>query len=433
MIRSKTPKDEEISEENLVGKSIVDPSGDIIAKCVGVFEDEKKKLRLKIAIKTELKSDFIVEETIPVQLIKNIGEVILLKRAYEIKPIAVEDIVTFDLPGEINSSELDEQKDKKEILPEEKELTTEKPATTDKVQLEVKIKPVKKAKSQTEQFNELFQTIIEEEDNQIRDVRIIEFVKKTIKNKRFRKKALSLLNDIMTEAGLKTRTTTALIFSKIVEENSQLLIPYFREGLESVYNEPSKDIEQLITNYLTRIASEANSNILKVNFHNFFDKLIIKRKICKSITRNRIHNLNLKIFVNNFYVQDILIYYYLKRIIGKKEDGGEFTQLLTDYNAIIIAFTLINNFKQSDWKKFLNSQTIKKAFEKPFIDSIENMLVQFDEGNIKELADVIDPKLGYQFTNQLIQKMIRFKINEVLAQVSIIPLDLLSSFFFDDD
>jgi len=42
MIRSKTPKDEEISEENLIGKSIVDPNGHILAKCVGVFKDDKR-------------------------------------------------------------------------------------------------------------------------------------------------------------------------------------------------------------------------------------------------------------------------------------------------------------------------------------------------------------------------------------------------------
>ncbi len=95
MIRSKTPKDEEISEENLIGKSIVDPNGHIIGKCIGVFEDDKKKLRLKITVRTELDSDFVVEETIPTQLIKNIGEVILLKKEFEIQPIALEDIVTF--------------------------------------------------------------------------------------------------------------------------------------------------------------------------------------------------------------------------------------------------------------------------------------------------------------------------------------------------
>ena len=89
MIRTKTPTDEEISEENLIGKSIVDPNGHILAKCVGVFKDDKKKLRLKIAIKTKLDSDFVVKETIPVQLIKNIGEVILLKKAFEIEPIAI--------------------------------------------------------------------------------------------------------------------------------------------------------------------------------------------------------------------------------------------------------------------------------------------------------------------------------------------------------
>jgi hypothetical protein len=132
-------------------------------------------------------------------------------------------------------------------------------------------------------------------------------------------------------------------------------------------------------------------------------------------------------------VQDALIYFYLKRIIAKKEDVGEFTQLLSDYNAIIIAYTLIGSFKQSEWKKFLQSTSIKKTFEKPFIEIIEKTLEQFNDGNIKALSETIDPKLGYYFSNQIIQKMLRLKINDVLAQVSILPLDLLSSFFKDDD
>ncbi|MBK5113800.1 MAG: hypothetical protein KGD59_07805 [Candidatus Heimdallarchaeota archaeon] len=428
MIRSKTPKDEEISEENLIGKSIVDPSGHIIGKCAGVFEDEKKKLRLKIAIKTELESDFVVEETIPVQLIKNIGEVILLKRAYEIQPIAIEDIVTFELSDEVVDSLVFEKLDEtKEAALEDIQNVSEMKEISEKVEKK------DKTKSQTVQFNELFQAILEEEDSQIRNVRIVEIVKKITENKRFMKKAIALLITNMTEADLNTRTLTATIFNHISEKDPHILIPYFREGLESVYNEPSKDIEQLITSYLTRTATNANSSILKVNFQSFFDKLVIKRKIYKNITRNRIHNLNLKVFVNNFYVQDILIYYYLKRIIEKKEDAEEFANLLKDYNAIIIAYSLINAFDQTDWKIFLDSPISGKTFEKPFIESIKKILEQFNDGNIKEISDTVDPKLGYQFSNHLIQKMVKLKINDVLAQVSILPLDLLSSFFNDDD
>ncbi len=433
MIRSKTPKDQEITEENLLGKSIVDPTGNIIAKCVGVFEDEKKKLRLRIAIRTYLDSDFIVEETIPVQLIKNIGEVILLKREYEIQPVAIEEIVTFDLPEEIstsNSTDLIEEDDTILIEVEPHLVKTEE---SEKGSIEIESQTSKKTKSYTELFNELFKVIIEEEDVKIRNVRIIEFVKKIMDDKRFKKKALSLLNAIITEADSKIRSIVVTIFNQLTEKDPYLLIPYFREGLESAYNEPSKDIEQLIINYLTKIATDVNSNIMRVNFQSFFDNLIIKRKICKNITRNRIHNLNLKIFVNNFYVQDTLIFYYLKRIIGEKEDAEEFAELLSDYNAIIITYSLIYNFNQTDWKKFLNSSIIKKIFEKPFIESIENILYLFNESNIKELSEIIDPKLGYYFSNQVIQKLIKIKINDVLAQVSILPLELLSSFFKDDN
>ena len=127
MSRSKTLKDEEISEENLIGKSIVDPKGHIIAKCVGVFEDDKKKLRMKMAIKTELDSDFVVEETLPVQLIKNIGEVILLKKAFEIQPIAIEDIVTFKVPDETaDFPQIEKPEVKTKAVPVKKEVITKK-------------------------------------------------------------------------------------------------------------------------------------------------------------------------------------------------------------------------------------------------------------------------------------------------------------------
>jgi len=435
MIRSKTPKDEEISEENLIGKSIVDPNGHILAKCVGVFEDDKKKLRMKIAIKTQLDSDFVVKETIPAQLIKNIGEVILLKKAFEIQPIAIEDIVTFEVPDEItDSSETGKQGTITETVPVEQANISKKQEVIKQASKKPSTKSRKKARIQhMEQFNDSFQTILDEKDNHIRNVRIVEFVKTLTANKRFTKKAVQLLVAKMTEADLITRNITATILNHFSESSPLLLVPYFREGLESLYNEPSKDVEQLITSYLTKTATNANSNILQVNFQSFFDNLIIKRKICKNITRNRIHNLNLKIFVNNFYVQDILIYYYLKRIIKKKEDAQEFAQFLKNYNAIIIAYSLLTAFKQPEWKAFLDSPQLENTFEKPFTESIEKILEQFNNGNIKEISDIVDPKLGYQFSNQIIQKMIKLQINDVLAQVSILPLDILSSFFYDDD
>jgi len=405
MIRSKTPKDEEISEENLIGKSIVDPNGHILAKCVGVFEDDKKKLRMKIAIKTQLDSDFVVKETIPAQ----------------------SDEIT-------DSSETGKQGTITETVPVEQANISKKQEVIKQASKKPSTKSGKKARIQhIEQFNDSFQTILEEKDNQIRNVRIVEFVKTLTTNKRFTKKAVQLLVAKMTEADLITRNITATILNHFSESSPLLLVPYFREGLESLYNEPSKDVEQLITSYLTKTATNANSNILQVNFQSFFDNLIIKRKICKNITRNRIHNLNLKIFVNNFYVQDILIYYYLKRIIKKKEDAQEFAQFLKNYNAIIIAYSLLTAFKQPEWKAFLDSPQLENTFEKPFTESIEKILEQFNNGNIKEISDIVDPKLGYQFSNQIIQKMIKLQINDVLAQVSILPLDILSSFFYDDD
>ena len=434
MIRSKAPKDEEITEENLIGKFIVDPNGHIIGKCIGVFEDDKKKLRLKITVKTELDSDFIVKETIPTQLIKNIGEVILLKREFELQPIALEDIVTFEVPDKtVDFPQIEKSEVKTKVVSVKKEAITKKQEVKKKVKKETTKKPKKITQSKIEQFNELFQPILEENDNQIRNVRIIEMVRKIVAKKRFSEYALPLLMDHMADVDLNIRTITATILNHISEGSSQVIIPFLPEGLESAYNEPSKDIEQLIINYLTRTATEANSKVLLTNIDSFFYKLIIKRTFLKNITRNRIHNLNLKIFVNNFYVQEMLINNYLKSIIGKKEDALEFARYLKDYNAILIAFTLIKEFSKPDWKKFLESPHLEENFEKPFIESIEKILEQFNNGNIKEISDIVDPKLGYQFSNQIIQKMIKLQINDVLAQVSILPIEILSSSFNDDD
>ncbi|MHA1122989.1 MAG: hypothetical protein ACTSPC_09360 [Candidatus Heimdallarchaeota archaeon] len=433
MIRSKAPKDEEISEENLIGKSIVDPNGHIIGKCIGIFEDDKKKLRMKIAIKTELNSDFIVEETIPTQLIKNIGEVILLKREFEIQPIALEDIVTFEVPDEkVDIPQIKKSDVKTKAVPVKKEAIAKKQEVKKKVKKETTTKSKKITQSQNEQFNELFHPILEEKDSKIRNVRIVELVKKIIEKKSFAEITIPLLMDYMADVDLNIRTIAATIFNHISERSPQVLLHYLSEGLESVYNEPSKDIEQLIINYLTKTATDVNSEILLTNISSFFFKLIIKRTFLKNITRSRIHNLNLKIFVNNFYVQEMLINNFLKRIIEKKEDAQEFAQYLKDYNAIIIAFTLIKEYSKPDWKIFLESPYLERNFEKPFIESIENIIEQFNNGNINDLADILDSKLGYHFSYQLFQKMIKLQIDDVLANVSIIPIEILSSLFKDD-
>ena len=65
MIRQKPSKDSDFSEENMIGKTIVDPEGTIIGKCVGLIEDEKNRQRIQVAITTEIASEFVVEETIP--------------------------------------------------------------------------------------------------------------------------------------------------------------------------------------------------------------------------------------------------------------------------------------------------------------------------------------------------------------------------------
>ena len=117
----------------------------------------------------------------PVFTPSRFSKVILLKKAYEIQPIAIEDIVTFVLPDEIVDSSVSEKPgETTEAVLGDIGIITEKKDFSVKVEIKDKTKPLKKTKSQTEQFNELFHTILEEKDNQIRDVRIVELVKKII-------------------------------------------------------------------------------------------------------------------------------------------------------------------------------------------------------------------------------------------------------------
>ncbi len=448
MIRSKTPKEEDFTEENLVGKTIVDPNGHILANCVGVFKDEKNKLRLRISIKTELDSDFIVEETIPVQLISKIGEVILLKRLFEIQPISTEDLVMVEILDEVDKTEEQDMKEKdsknkpsnnQSIKPSTKKVSEISKLPKNKVKSKYQCLTTKTSTKERETknqmeiaFKESFKKIVDEKDNETKQILIIELINKLKKNKKFRKRALSNLLKQMVTTDLQIRLSAALILNKISENSPELLVPVFLEGLQSVYNEPSKEVEQVIIRWLTRTATTKNEEILILDLNDFFGKLIIDGKMCKNITKNRIHNLNLKIFVNNFDIQEIIVNNYIYKISKNKDDATEFVKLLEDYNAIIIAYGLIRSVDQTKWNSFLESKYVKGVFEKPFKDSISNFLFHFKECNIKKISEVVDPKLGYNFSNKIINNMIKCRIDDVLSNVTILPLDVLSSFFQDD-
>ncbi|MHA1212286.1 MAG: hypothetical protein ACTSSH_07480 [Candidatus Heimdallarchaeota archaeon] len=440
----RTPKDEEFSEENLIGKSIVDPNGDIIAKCVGVFEDRKKKMRMKIAIKTEINSEFIVKETIPFSSINKIGAVILLKKSFKIQQIAIEDIVTFDIPdkplSDKKSTSVETKSSTKKRIPEETASKQNKLAVVKEPESKIRNKKSIVSSEQTSKsvkqklsFNELFTEILKETNKDLKTKKINDLIVKIISNKAFRKKVITgLFNQLLTSE-INIRLLAAEIIKNISVGNSEFILPTFNDGLKSVYNEPSKEVEKIITGYLTNLASKYNAKLLDLQLDQFLEKLIIKRDVCKTVSHNRIHNLNLKIFANNYVVQDLIIRKYLQIVDTTKKEASEFSVYLKDYNAIMIAYSMTKIFSQDKWNPFLHSKNIKNTFEQPYIDSINNIHVNFLEGNIKNLAKIVDPKFGIQISNKIIANMIKSRINDFLANVSVLPLEVLTEFFQDKE
>ncbi|NHJ38764.1 MAG: hypothetical protein FK731_01940 [Asgard group archaeon] len=456
MSRIKTNKESENLEEKLVGKSIVDPNGDIIAKCIGLIEDDKKRLYMKIAIITDLDSEFIVDETIPVNNINRIGEVILLKKSIKIEQVPLEDIVTFDiiqddvktkdggLSEKINSENnstsnpLDNSETKKNdliqsssYLDTDKKLNTISKIKTDEVK-EPSKEQIKKSNRKEWNFQIDFDKIVESENGSLKNEKIKHLLLEINKNNRLKKTSIKYLIKNLSESNIKKRITAAEILNKLSEQDSKCFVSFFKDSLASVYNEPSKEVENLLIKHLTRIATDNKKEIMKLRLDLFFNKLIIKRSICKSITKNRIHSINMKIFVNNYDIQEIIICNYINKIQTKSKDTDEFTLFLKDYNAILIAYSLIRTLKQNEWNEFLESSSIKKAFNEPYRISIDRIIQNFLEGNIKALSEIIDPKLGFNYSNKIITNMIKARLDDFLENVSILPLDVLTAFFHDD-
>ncbi len=449
MIRSKAPKDEELKEENLVGKSIVDPDGHIIAKCVSLFEDEKSKIRMKISILTELNSNFIVEETIPVNLISKIGEVILLKKSFEIKPIDTRDLIQVEIPQileskaitqataeedieiEINISETISEKSSKtekssNIEKEEKRKTTRKKSSSKK--------PKKRTKSQVNEqlesfFERIFEVTDQEEKKELIDALVVLFKEE----KSFQNKILVNLLKSTDTTDQNTRMVVVDILEELTENSSEEVITIFIQSLKATYNEPTKSLEEKFAQVLTKLASKYNSEIVDANFQKFCKDLLVKRKFCKNVSLNRIHNLNLKVFVNNFSAQEAIISTYLSEIIVNGGEAIEYAEFLKDFNAIIIAYSIIQTVEQKDWSKIVKCKCMTDTHSEAFIESINSILSLFQEGNIEKLSEIFDPKLGIKFSNKLLNKMVKSNIDSILTNVTILPLDTLSAIYKDSN
>ncbi|NHJ46471.1 MAG: hypothetical protein FK733_01665 [Asgard group archaeon] len=438
MSRARTSKESDFSEENLVGKSIVDPKGNIVAKCIALIEDDKKKVHMRIAITTDIGSEFVVEELIPVSSISKIGEVILLKKATEIKPVAIEDIVSFEIPELQTIEESNDNKqsndnstssDKSNILTaSESYLPSDELKTVSKKDFDIEKYDKIVDVSLIDELNEIANS-----KNGIRPSKIRKFVSDINTKASRRKTAIKSILNQFSESEIPKRLAASEILIELSEINASSLIPSFKQGLIHTYNEPSKEVEGNLLKYLIKVASQNNKMFAKLKLNKFFEKLIIKRDICKPITMNRIHNINLKIFVNNFETQEIIISNYLKIITKKTKKSDVFSLLLKDYNAILIAYSLIRTFKENNWSEFLNSNNIKKVFDEPFRNSIDRIIQNFLEGNIKALSEIIDPKLGFNYSNKIITNMIKFRLDDFLSNVSILPLDVLTAFFQDDE
>jgi len=428
MMRSKNPKEDDFSEENMIGKTIVDPEGTIIGKCVGIFEDEKKRQRMKVAIKTEIASYFTVEETIPVNLINRIGEVILLKKKFEIAPIALEDIITIEISS--NKMEENSAEPKDVVVHQEPKEKASKPVTTTKQTEEPQ---VKKKKSKAISFAKSFADIKQTNDQEARKVLINSLLSEIKKSTTRRKKILKEIFDNLLTSDVQIRYLIVEILEQIAQKCPQYLLAEIIQGLKSSYNEPNKDLEKRFIEIYTKLVTEHTKYIPLIKLKNFFEKVMIKQEICQSITKNHLHNLNVKIFINNFEVQEILVYLYLHEILKNKTDTTEFAELLEDYNAIIIAYTLLQEFDIKSRKKILARKSLKVINNEAFLETINKIMTLYNEGNIKELSEIFDPKLGLNFSNKIISNIVKHRIHDVLENVSILPLNIFSSYFQDDE
>ncbi|MHA1825887.1 MAG: hypothetical protein ACTSUA_04430, partial [Candidatus Heimdallarchaeota archaeon] len=305
-------REDDNSSEKLVGKPIVDPKGDIIATCAEVFEDEKKKKHMRLSVKTEIGTDFIVEETIPVSAISKIGEVILLKKTFNIKPIPVEEIVTFEIqevktpkektipPSEEREKDTQqksqaEQGTDKTIEKQPPEATKATPLPKQKEPEVIQTEPKEESKKTTQRTTVkiLLEELLTLEDPTQKQTLKEQLVKKIKKSKTNQKTILKGIVRYLASPELPTRLEMAELLTKIVRQDYEIVIPYFSELLTAAYNEPDKKIESVLCNSLTRVAIEANSKLVTPKMEKFFNDLIINHKLCKTISFSRIHNLNL--------------------------------------------------------------------------------------------------------------------------------------------
>jgi hypothetical protein len=216
-----------------------------------------------------------------------------------------------------------------------------------------------------------------------------------------RKKILAEIFDGLLTSDVQVRYLIVEILEQIALKCPKEMLSEIVHGLKTIYNEPNKDLEKRFIEIYVKLVTEYSKDIPLNKLKIFFESILIKQEVYQNITKSRIHNLNVKIFINNFEVQEILVNLYLHEILKNKTDTTQFAELLEDYNAIIIAFTLLQKFDVKSRKKILARKSLKNIHNEAFLETINNILNLYNEGNIKELSEIFDPKLGINFSNKI--------------------------------
>jgi hypothetical protein len=233
---------------------------------------------------------------------------------------------------------------------------------------------------------------------------------------------------------LKKRVIAAEILITISEEQPATLVPIYVNWLPALYSEPVKEVENRLIAVMLKLSSLPEINMKKLyDFQSFFQKLYQKRSICSKVSLSRIHENNIKIFVNNLELQETLLEAYLSNILNKSDAANEFASFLKDFNAILVGYSLIRFFQEEEWHQILQSESFQKSFKEAYLHSVEQILEYFTQGNIQKLSQIFSPKIGLSLSQKIIGEIIKFKIDEALSNISVLPLDVLCSFFQDDN
>ncbi|MBD3190712.1 MAG: hypothetical protein GF308_08705 [Candidatus Heimdallarchaeota archaeon] len=487
MNNSKSSKEEEFSKENLFDKFIVDPNGNIIGKCVGIVIDKKKKKHLRIAVKTELDSYFEIEQTIPEKLVKQIGEIILLKKEFEIPPISPEDIVTFEIPKETPRSEKQQTQKKEDSISgkeTERQLEREQPETglskkqikpseTRRPSNEKAMKKVqsiktndnaekeqsKKSKVKSEEsiildtiqkygtqtdsveifpttkkdeklsFKEWFSIINQEKDEEEKEKQINRIIEAIKIDMNLGDKITKLLLEKLETTDLQMRLTATICIEKIIEKFPELIIPDYEKLLLTTYTESNIEIQEQLIKTLTYPLLSRREEIQTIPLEAFFEELIISKSIGKNSHLAKIHKINLKLFANDFIIQQILVCKYLKALFNNQEQNKKYLNYISEFNTFIISLVLFLRFSSDKWEVFFNIDSLTDFFQQSFIDSIQENLQLIDKADISQLNKLTENYYGIKLSKKIVEEIIKRKINEVMTNIDIIPSNILFSYF----